>query len=491
LTATNYIDTTALNDITYYYKVSAVDTSGNESEKSSEVSETPFPDTVPPAAPTGLLAASGDNEVFLQWTANGEEDLAGYSVYRSTVSGVYTNDALTNGLSETTYLDSTALNSNTYYYGVSASDTSDNESAQSSQVSATPTAVPPVGSSSVFEPFDYPAGSLNGVTATGIGLSGDWSSGSMHQIASGSLFGIPGYGFMPTGNRLTLLTDGWGAASVSLDSENTINFGASSVTYFSFLADFGGKSGFPRFRFKDGSETVASMTFKDSEIELNSETMSLDPAFPSYTTVLVVGKFETFANDSLSDIFSVSFFTDVSGGEPAEWNAVQSAVVTAGTVVDTLEIYVSYASQVYQLDEFRIGPTFDSVVSEAALTGYDQWASGWGTDIGAATNDHDGDGLSNFGEYALGGDPANAQARGSKAVFKKSGSGFIYVHPKRSDDGSITYTVETCTNLMTGMWMNSGSVAVGTNVTGGELDFVTNEVDTIENENFIRLKIQQ
>ena len=354
------------------------------------------PDTTAPAAPAGLTAIAGNNSVSLSWTANSEEDLAGYSVYRSTISGDYTNDALTNGLAGTNYVDTTALNSNTYYYVVSASDTSDNESAQSSQVSATPTA------------------------ATQI---------SIHSYSSAQNENVP-----------ENLLDG--------DTDENSRWSANSFPQWTIF-DLGASQNLTGFAIWTTDNRAYQYTLELSDI-------------PSGNFTTVVDRTANAQTGDLSDTF------------PAATGRYAKLTVT-GVDGDTT-IWVS----IYEV-EF----TFST------LTGYDQWASGWGTDIGAATNDHDGDGLSNFGEYALGGDPANAQARGSKAVFKKSGSGFIYVHPKRSDDGSITYTVETCTNLMTGMWTNSGSVAVGTNVTGGELDFVTNEVDTIENENFIRLKIQQ
>jgi hypothetical protein len=50
--------------------------------------------------------------------------------------------------------------------------------------------------------------------------------------------------------------------------------------------------------------------------------------------------------------------------------------------------------------------------------------------------------------------------------------------------------VETSTNLVSGAWTNEGYSVIGTNVTGGTLDFVTNDVDTAEDERFIRLKIE-
>ncbi|HKL21569.1 MAG TPA: glycosyl hydrolase family 28-related protein [Tichowtungia sp.] len=140
--------------------------------------------------------------------------------------------------------------------------------------------------------------------------------------------------------------------------------------------------------------------------------------------------------------------------------------------------------------EHTVWNEFDVIAGESTpLTGYDQWASANGA--GAATNDFDSDGVNNLAEYALGGNPTNALNQGTLPVFSKSASGFIYVHPQRSDDTALTYWVETCTNLMSGTWTNQGYRVTGTNVTGGALDFVTNDVDTVENEKFIRLKIGQ
>jgi beta-lactamase superfamily II metal-dependent hydrolase len=95
-------------------------------------------DTTPPAAPTGLAATAGDGTVGLDWDDNGEPDLDGYNVFRSTTSGSgYTQ---LNGALVTTsdYSDDTVSNGTTYYYVVTAVDTSSNESAASSEVSATP-----------------------------------------------------------------------------------------------------------------------------------------------------------------------------------------------------------------------------------------------------------------------------------------------------------------------------------------------------------------
>lgn len=94
-------------------------------------------DTTPPAAPTGLVATPGDSMVGLDWADNTEPDLESYTVYRSTTSGSgYA--VIASGLTASGYTDDTSVNGTTYYYIVTATDNLSNESASSSEVSATP-----------------------------------------------------------------------------------------------------------------------------------------------------------------------------------------------------------------------------------------------------------------------------------------------------------------------------------------------------------------
>jgi rhamnogalacturonan endolyase len=99
------------------------------------------PDTIAPAAPTGLSAVVGDVTVSLDWNDNNESDLSGYNLYRSTTSGggyVKLNAAL---LSSSNYTDNDVTNGTTYYYVVTAVDISLNESGYLNEVSATPNLV--------------------------------------------------------------------------------------------------------------------------------------------------------------------------------------------------------------------------------------------------------------------------------------------------------------------------------------------------------------
>jgi len=137
---TSYTDTGLTPSTSYTYTVKARDTSSNHNETtaSSPASATTDADTTPPAAPTGLMASAGDSTVSLDWNDNGEGDLAGYNIYRSTTSGSGYSQINGSLVLNSDYTDNTVTNGTTYYYVVTAVDISSNESADSSEASATP-----------------------------------------------------------------------------------------------------------------------------------------------------------------------------------------------------------------------------------------------------------------------------------------------------------------------------------------------------------------
>ncbi|MHC4500929.1 MAG: fibronectin type III domain-containing protein, partial [Planctomycetota bacterium] len=134
--ANNYTDNDANNGTIYYYVVTTVDSPGNESAYSNEDSAFPK-DSTAPGAPTGLQATGGDGFVDLKWTANTEQDLAGYNVYRSMTSGEPYSQAA-GGVDSNSYTDNGLAKGRTYYYVVKAVDTSLNTSGSSNEASATP-----------------------------------------------------------------------------------------------------------------------------------------------------------------------------------------------------------------------------------------------------------------------------------------------------------------------------------------------------------------
>jgi hypothetical protein len=97
-------------------------------------------DTQPPTVPTGLAATStAARNVALTWNPSTDNvGVAGYTVYRN-------GAALgTTAGSTTAYTDTTAAASTTYSYAVDAFDAAGNHSAQSTALSVTTTAPPPV-----------------------------------------------------------------------------------------------------------------------------------------------------------------------------------------------------------------------------------------------------------------------------------------------------------------------------------------------------------
>ncbi|TBL78145.1 S-layer homology domain-containing protein [Paenibacillus thalictri] len=126
------------NDTQYQFRITAVNADGYESADSSIVQATPTAvvDTVAPAAPSGVSAASSSGTVTVSWAPNTEPDMGGYKVYA--------DGTLSQTVSASTY--SAALTTLTagkaYSFAVSAYDKSNNESAKSAAVRG----VPAVGS---------------------------------------------------------------------------------------------------------------------------------------------------------------------------------------------------------------------------------------------------------------------------------------------------------------------------------------------------------
>ena len=130
----------SLDDGEYRYNATAVDYYGFESEFSVDLLAV-VGDATAPEPPQNLTAVASGSQVTLNWSANSEADLAGYSVYRETEQGwLKLSSSL---LTEPTYIDADLANGS-YTYRVAALDATGNESQPSNEASATVMiAVPP------------------------------------------------------------------------------------------------------------------------------------------------------------------------------------------------------------------------------------------------------------------------------------------------------------------------------------------------------------
>jgi len=130
-----WTDSSVSAGTTHYYVVTTLYDGQSETGYSDEVSAS-LSDTTPPAAPTGLAGTPQNAAADLSWNANGEPDLAVYVIYSATTSGgpyteVDNDDA-------TSYFVGGLTNDVTYYFVVTAMDTSGNESGYSNEVAVTP-----------------------------------------------------------------------------------------------------------------------------------------------------------------------------------------------------------------------------------------------------------------------------------------------------------------------------------------------------------------
>lgn len=150
---TTYTDTGLLKGTTYYYVIRAYN--GTESANSLQAIVTPF-DNLAPNAPTSPGATPGNGQVTVNWTPSNSTDVTQQRVYYATTSGgPYTLVTSIANNTTTSYVHTGLTNGTTYYYVIRAFD-GVQESANSNQASAVPTAGAP-GAPSGLTAVDTPS----------------------------------------------------------------------------------------------------------------------------------------------------------------------------------------------------------------------------------------------------------------------------------------------------------------------------------------------
>lgn len=149
LTVLEYTHNSATAGSTWDYKVTAVDTAGNESTGSTVSIAVPASDTTAPSVPATPTAINESGGIRVNWTPNTEPDLHSYRVYRS-------DDSYTASLGTVlaaaggTYLDATAVVGQSYSYKVDAKDTSNNASGKSGASNSVTRTTSTIGSLTSF-----------------------------------------------------------------------------------------------------------------------------------------------------------------------------------------------------------------------------------------------------------------------------------------------------------------------------------------------------
>lgn len=100
-------------------------------------------ETEAPATPSGLTATAQTASVLLEWEANQEPDFKGYTIVRAE-NGTEEWNTIARQLTSTQFIDNNCRPGTAYEYRIKAIDHSDNQSALSEAVMATPTAASPL-----------------------------------------------------------------------------------------------------------------------------------------------------------------------------------------------------------------------------------------------------------------------------------------------------------------------------------------------------------
>ena len=148
-----YVQNGLLASTAYYYIVTAVNSAGESPASAQAAATTNAPPVVIPAAPAGVTATGGANQVSVSWPAVG--GATSYNVYYLTTAGVTTATGTKITGATSPYVKTGLLASTAYYFIVTAVNSA-GESSASAQAAATTNAPPVV----------IPAAPA-GVTATG------------------------------------------------------------------------------------------------------------------------------------------------------------------------------------------------------------------------------------------------------------------------------------------------------------------------------------
>jgi len=129
---TEYLDVGLEYDITYYYRISAIDRDDNESEKSGPVSIAPINISVP-QAPDSVKVYGHNYPGFspyieIMWKSNSETDFSHYNIYKSTGALFLANsNTFLANTTSTIFQDDSVEVGERWYYKITAVDKGDEE----------------------------------------------------------------------------------------------------------------------------------------------------------------------------------------------------------------------------------------------------------------------------------------------------------------------------------------------------------------------------
>ena len=278
---TTYSDSGLNLTTTYYYRVSAYNVVG-DSDYSNIASATTF--DLPPTAPSSLSAAApNEGQIDLAWTDNSGNE-AGFAIERSPNGSDSWQEIAIVADNATTYTDTGLAPGTTFYYRVSAYNTS-GSSGFSNTASATTAEVPPESPSN-----------LGAVAASSTQIDLSWQDNSSTE----------------TGFKIERSSTGYAPwTEISVLANNSSSFSDSTVSrrttyyYRVFAYNAGGASGY--------SNTAVAITNERTTNERPPQFMDQTATQEASISGTVSGTFtDTQINDSVAEMLT----EQTSGGPP-------------------------------------------------------------------------------------------------------------------------------------------------------------------------------
>ncbi len=449
-------------------------------------------DTNAPGIPTSLTAEGQAGRIELDWDDNPEPDIACYNVLRSETSE--SGYSLLTTVSASAFSDANVVSGTIYYYVVSAVDFSDNESEYSAEASATP-----ASATQILVTYDFDTGlnestSANNLVAGNVsyavGTQDDGAPNSSERawdpanLASGNYLlnigqrGLGNYGVVD--ENLTTTAAATLRFTLSPNSGESLDFSASTLDFDSLLyVDLNS--------FKVGYKIWA---------DTGSGFVALAPlqVMTSATGSGTEGRLKQ--TDESTDLPGFSL---VNGEVQSSVTLLSFDISSLGALAKDQSVTFAIAMSSNRNNQNNFGNGIDDISIDLTLIstgGYAGWAITYDL-TGGATDDDDGDGLSNIHEFGIGGNPTNSADIGYEPMVdmvEDTGTNWMrYIHVRQTDPNSgITYSLEETLDLGDGIWTNANATQIGIPaVLPGDPDFesVTNRLPTVENKKFIRLKI--
>lgn len=185
-------------------------------------------------------------------------------------------------------------------------------------------------------------------------------------------------------------------------------------------------------------------------------------------------------------------------GDPLEWLVYDSNQYISGTPIEIIGnlppySYTPGAPPAGETSPYDNYPIPDLNIPEYGK-GYGNWILQFGlSGSNAAMHvDYDDDTVNNLYEFGCDGDPTNALDQGASSELVPNGLSLAYIHPQLSDaeENGLSYYLELTEELADAVWTNAYYTVSDTHVTGGTVDFVTNQIPTnVKDSQFVRLII--